>query len=486
MATAFCSMPAVAQSIESEGMKQTKPNWPDVASDHWVRPVLMELLETYQIKLERPDGSFAPNLAVSRQEMAALLLKLLKTLELRGTVQSTDLAVLDALKSELAPELITLDERVMQLEDQTDLLAASHFDLQENFDAFKASLPFHIFGSIALRSCSMIETQNYQVLGNVFQVRFGAGLRGRVDENWDYGIRFLSQDNQSYNLSWFPVGGSVAGRAPISLDRYFIRWHPLFADKNGTPDFKLTVGKALNFLPETQLSYDEDVSFTGLQEELSWQALLPGWQELKLQLGQHVVLTENTFITTGLMAGKLSSDWLWGDWGLRTALAYSHYQNTNALAPLSFNQGYMGPFSLRNRVTGNQFTSDFHLLNGFTSLQWNGLEGWPVRFSADYINNLGAQEQNQAYLLGLQLGQLRHAGDWELAYSYRLMQQDSNLSLMVDDFYAGTDVAGHTITLGAQATDSTSAFATLVSRTSLSHPENGMLWILYLTLRQDF
>ncbi|MBF2052875.1 MAG: hypothetical protein IGS03_05335 [Candidatus Sericytochromatia bacterium] len=71
-------------------------------------------------------------------------------------------------------------------------------------------------------------------------------------------------------------------------------------------------------------------------------------------------------------------------------------------------------------------------------------------------------------------------------YQYRWMQQDYNLSLMVDEFYSGTDVAGHTLDLSTRVTDSTSTILSLVTRQSLSNPEFGHLWIAYLTLRQDF
>lgn len=479
--------PAQAQTPTPTPL-HTDPRWKDLAPDHWVRPVLEELADKYGVKLERSNGRFEPAATLTRAEMAAVALKILEIMEQREAVPTADREKLASLIHELEPEVEDLQNRVTELEDQTDLLAARHFDLQEEFEHFQQSMPFRIFGSVALRTCSMMETNQYQVLGNTFQVRLGAGLRGQASPGWDYGVRLLTTDNQSYNLSWYPSGGNHIPRAPLNLDRFFVRWSPLKASKPGQTGLNFTVGKALNFLPETQLLYDEDVSFTGLQEELSWKDLLPGWKDLKLQLGQHILLIEKTFLTSTLLAGKVSSDWDWGDWSLRSAVSYEHYLDSDALAPYEFAQGYLGSFSSRNRVSDDNqgFVSAFHLLNGFSALEWHGIPELPVQIRGDLVRNFGATDQNLGWLVGLRLGHLQRVGNWAFDYSFRRMEQDYNLSLMTDDFYAGTDVAGQTFALSGRVADKTFVRFSVVDRMPISHPENGNLWILYSTLRQDF
>lgn len=376
-------------------------------------------------------------------------------------------------------------ERLDLLEERSDLSSFELNQLQHNLKHIQDQLPFRVFGSLALRSCSMMNTRG-EVLGALLQTRLGAGVRGQFHPDWDFGLRLLSIDNQNFNLSWFPFdANSNLLRLPINLDRYFVRWRPL-KQSGWSPEFKLTVGKALNPLPESQLLFDEDVSFSGLQESLSWRQPMPHLEELRIDLGQHPLLMQDTFITSSLLSGKVRSDWRWGDWGLRAGGSYNHYLGSDRFAPLNFNQGYLGAYSARNRINGDVFRSQFQILNLFSRLTWNGLDDLPISLMADYARNFGAADQNNGGLLGLRLGQLREAGDWQLDYIYRYMQQDFNLSLMIDDFYSGTDVAGHTLRLGHQLTPHNAAHITLVSRQSLSRPDSGHLFILYTSIQQRF
>ena len=375
-------------------------------------------------------------------------------------------------------------ERLDFLEERTDIIDFDLNQLNQRFDHFDEELPFKVFGSLALRSCSMMNSQA-DIVGSTLQTRLGVGVRGRFHSDWDYGLRALSIPNDNFNLSWFPFDNNAnLMRTPINLDRYFIRWRPKIM--SGFPELSVSVGKALNPLPESQLLFDEDVSFNGLQESIRWKNPIQHLKELRFDFGQHPLINQGTFITSSLFSAKLRSDWQWGDWQLRGGSSYAHYLGTDAFAPLNLNQGYLGAFSSRNRLNSeNNFTSDFQILNAFGRLSWSGLS-FPITLLGDYAHNFGAQDLNNGGLIGLQLGQLRKSGDWQFNYAYRYMQQDFNLSLMIDDFYSGTDVAGHTFRLGSQITDHNAAHLTLVTRQSLSRPESGHLFILYTSIQQSF
>ena len=412
--------------------------------------------------------------------------------ELLGLVEhALESPELQAYHSELK-EILKLSESWLQnerldlLEERSDLTSFDLNQFKQRFENIESELPFKVFGSLAFRSCSMMNTDG-DIVGAVLQTRFGAGLRGQFHPDWDYGLRLISMHNDNFNLSWFPFDtNDNLMRVPLNLDRYFIGWRPV-QQQGWIPEFKLTLGKALNPLPESQLLYDEDVSFNGLQESFRWKNPMPHLEQLSLDLGQHPLLTQGTFITSSLFSGKLRSDWRWGDWQLRTGGSYNHYLGSDRFANLNFNQGYIGAFSARNRLDGEDaFASDFQILNGFGRLTWNGIESLPISLLGDYARNLGAADQNNGGLIGVQLGQMHKPGDWQFNYAYRYMQQDFNLSLMIDDFYSGTDVAGHTFRLGAQITDNNAAHITLVTRQSLSRPEAGHLFILYTSLQQSF
>lgn len=397
--------------------------------------------------------------------------------------------------------LETLDTDTLEsLQDQLDLQSFEHLKFEERFQAFREALPFDFFGSFALRYCGM-SNERFDVLGNVLQMRLSAGIRGEVDEHWSYGLRVLSNENDNFNLSWFPAGGSPISRVPFFIDRYHITWKTARPAENASPwvpETQLVFGKARNTLFETQLLFDEDVSFNGLQQHFRWRnpqadassdLAIPHWQAASVELHENIVLMENAFITASLWSAKATGQWQWLGGQLQTSLGYLHYVGEDVLAAYTFNPGYRGPYSVGNREQSGDtagYTSGFRLLNPSLSWQWQP-EGLPeMGVVVDGVVNTAAQDRNTGWLLGAHVGRLQQAGDWKVEYSYRYMEQDYQLALMVDEFFAGTDVHGHNLTANYLLTDSTHAIATLLTRQRITEPEHGMLTILYLTLRQDF
>jgi hypothetical protein len=489
----LCLAAVQAETVSEKGTKH-------VADSHWAWPALKYLNEVYQLDLVSAQGqNMGQNTGqkpVNRFELAVILSKVLKALEAKQQVLAKeDQALINRLKTEFAAELearySALDERTEVLEDQSDLQNTQLQDLLERVDQLTS---IRAFGSLALRFCGMStrlgDFQNFfgsNVTGSTFQVRLGAGLQGRIQDSWDWQVRVLSNDNRSYNLSWFPFGGDHIPRSPINLDRFFIRYQPQELNQ-GKFKLALTVGKAPNFLSENELLLDEDVSFSGLQQQLSWRDLTPFWPKLDLELGQYAVLVEETFVTTSLLAAKLSSEFKLAEpLSLRLGSSYSHYLKADNLARFNFNQGYQGIFSARNRgADKNDFESEFRLLNGFAQLRLNLWEQWPVILQADYLRNLGSADKNQGWWAGLQVGELKGPGSWQFKYAYRGLEQDANLSLMVDENLAGTDVSGHHFDAAVQLAAKTSLSVSLFTRTSLSDPSKDHLYVLYTTLRQDF
>lgn len=387
------------------------------------------------------------------------------------------------------------------LQDQLDLQSFEHLKFEERFQAFRQALPFDFFGSLALRYCGM-SNERFNVLGNVLQARLSAGVRGEVDEHWSYGLRVLSNQNDNFNLSWFPAGGSDISRIPFLMDRYHVSWKSATPAENSSPwipETQLVFGKARNTLFETQLLFDEDVSFNGLQQHFRWknpQAVttdhpaFPQWQSASLELHENIVLMEGPFVTASLWSARAAGRWQWLGGKLDASLGYLHYAGEDVLAAYTYNPGYRGPYSTGNRELSDGdapgYTSGFRLLNPAVRWQWQ-IEGLPeIEAVADGVLNTAAQDRNVGWLLGAHVGSLRKAGDWQVGYSYHWMEQDYQLALMVDEFFAGTDVQGHQLNFNYLLTDSTHAIATLLTRQRITEPEHGMLTILYLTLRQDF
>ena len=378
------------------------------------------------------------------------------------------------------------------LQDQLDLQSFEAFGLQQRFADFRKALPFDFFGSLAVRHCAMAN-EKFDVLGNVLQMRLSAGVRGRLDSHWSYGLRVLSTQNDSFNLSWFPTGGSSIARMPFYLDRYHISWQ-----RQPEPGESLDFGKARNTLFETQLLFDEDVSFNGLQQHLRWKnpALSAGpstgafdWDTVELSLHEDVLLMEETFITASLWAVKALSRWKVPEGSAQASAGYLHYVGTDALAAQTYNPGYRGPYSTGNRRQSGRapgFLNDFRLLNVSAQWQWQP-QKWPeIQLMGDLVYNTAAPDRNRGAWLGGHLGKLSQPGDWQVEYAYRWMEQDYQLDLMVDEFFAGTDVQGHSVNVNYMLTEKTRATATVLTRQRITEPELGLLTVVYLTLRQDF
>lgn len=384
------------------------------------------------------------------------------------------------------------------LQDQLDLQSFETLSLQQRFADFRKALPFDFFGSLAVRHCAMTD-QKLDVLGNVLQMRLSAGVRGQLDSHWSYGLRLLSTQNDSFNLSWFPSGGSSIARLPFFLDRYHITWQSQpESDGFFTPALQLDFGKSRNTLFETQLLFDEDVSFNGLQQHLRWKnpdrlagSTIKGihWESAELSFHENVLLIEETFITASLWAAKASGRWLIPDGHLKSSAGYLHYVGADALAAQTYNTGYRGPYSTGNRRQIGRapgFLHDFRLVNFSAEWEWRP-QGLPeLQLAGDWVVNTAAPDRNMGAWIGGHIGALTKPGDWQLEYAYRWMEQDYQLDLMVDEFFAGTDVQGHSLNVNYMLAEKTRAIATLLTRQRIAEPDLGMLTILYLTLRQDF
>jgi hypothetical protein len=84
---------------------------------------------------------------------------------------------------------------------------------------------------------------------------------------------------------------------------------------------------------------------------------------------------------------------------------------------------------------------------------------FPIRFTAEYMNNPAADEHNEAYAFGVTFGRANRKGLWELGYRWKHLQADAWYEEVVDSdfgglrpatgtplrsaYAAGTNVEGH-------------------------------------------
>jgi len=88
-----------------------------------------------------------------------------------------------------------------------------------------------------------------------------------------------------------------------------------------------------------------------------------------------------------------------------------------------------------NRLDINgQYVSDYRLLDVIAGLNWRGIsERWPLRVTADYVKNLGADDENTGFGVDVALGRASKAGDWRLIYGYAQTDVDAVMAAFSHD-----------------------------------------------------
>ncbi len=464
----------------------------DIRPDHWAYNSLLQLIEKYHLKLGYPDNTFRGNKPVTRYETAALLLQVLQHTE-KKALETSDKEIIESLKKEFVIEISSIKMQLEALQDQTDINSTTLDQLSQHIELFDQALNFRLFGSLAIRNCSMAtniisEPQNIikNLQGNRFQTRIGGGITGDFADDFNYQLRILTIDNNSFNLPWLPVSTNLV-RLPFLMDRYFISYVP----SKLTPkhSLQLTFGKAINFLPETELLFDEDVSFSGFSQQYAINNITPWFKQLSFGLSENILLTEGVYDTTYMLGAKVGIDSQPADkFSVKTGASYLHYIGEKNMAKFQFPTGYNGTTSITNRLdsTQNAFQANFNLLDAFLKFRYNFNDRLPLEIYGDFVHNFGAADKNQGYLFGASLGDMKQTGDLFFNYNYKSLAQDYNLAFFVQDQMGGTDVSGHQFDVGAQIAAKTRLLFTFQQRASISSSKNPNLYILYSSIRQDF
>ncbi|MBK6736949.1 MAG: putative porin [Haliea sp.] len=84
---------------------------------------------------------------------------------------------------------------------------------------------------------------------------------------------------------------------------------------------------------------------------------------------------------------------------------------------------------------------DFQVYNVFAQAGMD-VANLPLLFFADYINNTDADEYEQGYLIGTQLGSLKEKGDWQVGYYYEELESNATLGLLTNSDFGGGGANG--------------------------------------------
>ncbi|MCH9813996.1 MAG: putative porin [Epsilonproteobacteria bacterium] len=187
---------------------------------------------------------------------------------------------------------------------------------------------------------------------------------------------------------------------------------------------------------KSQLVWDNDVSMNGVnyQYKDSAQTITLGLNRPTLEEKAEAKETVNLLIAQYVHTSKLDNAKL------------------NLGAGAYIYDGLKGNTMLFGSSKGNTkvdglYTNDYHLVEAFGELQFKDVLGKPLKAAAGVVYNFGADDENFGYDLGLQLGKAKNVGDWQLKYSYTMLEADASFGAYSDsdNFGGGTAAKGHAI-----------------------------------------
>lgn len=442
----------------------------DVSPEHWAYSALNQLAARHGLRLGYPDGSFRGEQAVTRYEMAALILRLLQKMP---AAEQKD-AEIQALKTAFASEISSLqsaqDEALNSIYDRLDLIEVQAMEQSERLRSdWQEQLPFRLSGDFGVRYEHLASdiTDFDSIVSSTPQTRLTLSLDS-LDQGQPflYGARLSTGDLRNPANPWWRLG-DFGARVGVGLDRFFVTWRPL-------QQLELTAGKFANRYSNSELLMDLDVQPEGAMQRLHFSDILPFWSSASLLLGQSIfnmngLYQDNTF----MLSAKGDSRFDFTSFSLEVSAAYHHYLGTDAL--YSANQ-IARENNLAARVIGNAMNntdgSGFAIGNAFSALTWQITPTLPLRLEADYLRNFAATERNQALQAKVSLGALRQPGDWQLAYFFKHLEADASVSYFVEDQLLGTDVSAHEGQVALKLWEQTTWFLSYQYSSRLSAPDS--------------
>jgi hypothetical protein len=303
------------------------------------------------------------------------------------------------------------------------------------------------------------------------RIRARPAIIAMLDPKLEVGFGLATGDN-SDPVSSNQTLGNAGSDKDVTIDLAYFNW-------TGVQDTSIRGGKFKNtfqIVGGSQLQWDSDWRPEG--GDVTWNngTFFAQGGGIYLESDSRSNNTEFAYILQTGATGTLGPVTLTGGVG---------YTDIDAAGkPCYFNQSSAVP-SASGLCQGNQATvvtnpgppvvntsfyaNDFQVYDVFAQA---GLKvaGLPLSFFADYINNSDADDYEQGYLIGTQLGSLKVKGEWQIGYYYEDLESNATLGLLTNSDFGGggTNGKGSVFNAGYALSDKTNIQATyyLVDRNS--------------------
>ena len=310
-----------------------------------------------------------------------------------------------------------------------------------------------------------------------------------VNEQFMAGFRLTTGDPKFPSTGWENLGGGNTGadttgaensfsKFRVNFDRMWMTWKPNQTLKFSAGKFELPFFKP-QAIWGSGIWFDDDVQPSGIAETIN----LPvggALKSLRLTFGQFVLQEFRENISginrgAGMFGQQISGSLVpTPDVDVKFGLGFYLFDDTKRLARGAGGVSTIDSGAYNNHFTNraltaaggascssgglggftacDKFVSDYHLLNPSLQVDFKG-GPYPVTFTVDYVNNLGAEsdpltksgKKNNSVLGWLSMGSTKDPGNWRLGYGYYYSQADSALAMFVDDDYQFTNVKSHMI-----------------------------------------
>jgi hypothetical protein len=302
-----------------------------------------------------------------------------------------------------------------------------------------------------------------------FRYRLRFGIVANIVDNMEVGFRLGSGDSSGNALSNNTTEENNATKKPIWVDAAYGKWTAI---NDGDWLLAATVGKMNNPFNFTPMVFDPDLTPEGA-------AITGGYtindnQNISFA-GAGFVLDEESGSTRDpfMYGGQLALNSKWNS-------KLSSSVGVGAFSIINPSQLTTGNVPYNNR--GNSRTPGGVLINNYTPViadasvtytfdsapLYNGK--FPVKLAGEFINNPGANDNNNGYWAGITFGKSGKKHTWDLSYRYEYLEADAMYDQLVDDdmaayyqtapsgggtpgVYGGTNLKGHLIKANYSITD---------------------------------
>ena len=258
------------------------------------------------------------------------------------------------------------------------------------------------------------------------RVRARVGIKADINENTLLGFELASGSDDPVSTNQ-TLGDNFSSKG-VNIDQAYVRFRPT------GQDLDIYAGKFKNTLQRVGgngLIWDGDLRPEGFgvkygQGNLFINGLGTWIDESKsgndvLLLGAQAGISVPAFESAKLIAG----------------LGYYEYTGFDSPTDASADADNVSG----NRLTADgRYVSDFELIEGFAELQLPSNFGKATIY-ADYVQNLGAKDNDTGYVFGTKL----KVSDWSLGWAYQDIEADAVYAVLTDSDFGGggTDAKGH-------------------------------------------